>query len=303
MLPQTAVGRYNEIAMSVENTFKRVAVIAHPDVAQASEEAKKVCAFLEEHGVEAVHAFLHDEELREQIKSGSIDLAITLGGDGTVLRAGHLCAPYDVPILAINYGRFGFLIEVGRDQWPETLPKLFNGNFWYEQRMMLRTEQWRRDSKLGEWDVLNEVFVGRGELVRPVHLVTSLDGDYLTTYVADGLIVSSATGSTAYALAAGGPILPPELRNLLLIAVAPHLSIDRAIVVAEGATINIVVRTGHDAVLNVDGRPSVILEDGDSVTVRASDYNVRLLRFQDPAYFYRQLFRFMDQNPSAGIAQ
>ena len=208
-----------------------------------------------------------------------------------------------MPILAINFGRFGFLIEVGREQWRETLPKLFNGNFWYEQRMMLRTEQWRRDSKLGEWDVLNEVFVGRGELVRPVHLVTSLDGDYLTTYVADGLIVASATGSTAYALAAGGPILPPELRNLLLIAVAPHLSVDRAIVVAEGATINIVVRTGHEAVLNVDGRPSVILEDGDRVTVRASDYNVRLLRFQDPAYFYQQLFRFMDQNPSAGIAQ
>ena len=93
MLPQTTLDRYNEIAMSVENTFKRVAVIAHPDVPESSDEAYKVCAFLEENGVEAVHAFLHDEELQEQIKNKDIDLAITLGGDGTVLRAGHLCAP------------------------------------------------------------------------------------------------------------------------------------------------------------------------------------------------------------------
>jgi NAD+ kinase len=153
---------------------------------------------------------------------------------------------------------------------------------------------------LGAWEVLNEIVVSRGQTVRPVHLVANVDGRYLATYVADALIASTATGSTAYALAAGGPILPPELRNILLVAVAPHLSIDRAIVLAEGATIRIVVNTDHQAVLSPDGQASIEMLDGDRVEAYASEHTVGFLRFQDPGYFYRNLTPHMSQNPSTG---
>jgi NAD+ kinase len=166
--------------------------------------------------------------------------------------------------------------------------------------MMLRARLWRQEQLLGSWEVLNEVVVSRGYVVRPVHLTTSVDGRLLTTYVADGVIAATATGSTAYALAAGGPILPPELRNILVVAVAPHLSVDRAIVLAEGSTVSITVHTDHHAVLSPDGQPSIEMLDGDRVDVYASEHSVQFLRFQDPGYFYRNLTVHMSQNPTTG---
>jgi NAD+ kinase len=269
-------------------------------VAEALEEAAKIAAFLEERGIAADYGLLYDEALRHKVKSGEFDLMISLGGDGTMLRAGHLCGPSSLPILGINLGHFGFLTEVRKDQWQEVLPRLIEGAYWLERRMMLCAEQWRGDQHLGTWEVLNEVVVSRGQLVRPVHLIANVDGRFLATYVADALIASTATGSTAYSLAAGGPILPPELRNILLVAVAPHLSIDRAIVLAEGSTVSISVHTDHQAVLSVDGQASIDLSDGDRVDARASDHTVKFVRFQDPGYFYRNLTPHMNQNPSTG---
>jgi NAD+ kinase len=283
-----------------ETAFQRIAVVAHPQVVEARQEATQIAAFLQEHGVAAAHGLLYDEPLRGRIKAGEFDLLIALGGDGTMLRAGHLCAPRSIPILGINLGRFGFLLEVQQEQWRVTLERLLRGDFWLEKRMMLRTTQWRGGECLGTWDVLNEIVVCRGHIVRPVHLEASLDGRYLSTYVADALIAATATGSTAYALAAGGPILPPELRNILIVPVAPHLSIDRAIVIAEGSTVSITVHTDHQAVLSPDGQAPVGMEDGDRVDAHASEHTVHFVRFQDPGYFYRNLTPHMNRNPSTG---
>jgi NAD+ kinase len=142
--------------------------------------------------------------------------------------------------------------------------------------------------------------IGRGQIVRPVQLVTKVDDRYLTTYVADALIAATPTGSTAYALAVGGPILPPELRNILLVPVAPHLSVDRAIVLSEGSSVSVTVHMDHQAVLSVDGQMPVELVDEDRVDIRASDHTVQFVRFQDPGYFYRNLTPHMNQNPSIG---
>src|SRR3970040_1969290 len=131
-------------------------------------------------------------------------------------------------------------------------------------------------------EALNDPLVVRGRLARPVHLAANLDGKPLTTYVADGLIIATATGSTAYALAAGGPVLPPTLRNLVLVPVAAHLSMDRAIVLAEGANIRVELQRGEDAVLSVDGQQPVDVQLGDWVDLRASDFSLRFLRFQGP---------------------
>jgi NAD+ kinase len=281
-------------------TIKRIAVAAHPQLPQAMDEANQIAQFLKGLGIEAQAGLLYAEDLRRRVQASEFDLLIAIGGDGTMLRAGHLCGPSGIPILGVNLGHFGFLMEIHKREWPELLPRLLSGAYWLEQRMMLCTELWRGDKKLGQWEVLNEVVVTRGNLVRPVQLIASVDGQFLTTYVADALIASTATGSTAYALAAGGPILPPELRNILLVAVAPHLSLDRAVVLPEGATVSIQVHTDHQAVLSVDGQPPVEIFNEDRVDAFASDHTVQFVRFQDPGYFYRNLTQHMDQNPSIG---
>jgi NAD+ kinase len=279
--------------------FEHVAVLAHTGNQAAEAETPAVLSFFTQRGVQATRGDLNDAAIRERVRAGDFDLVVTLGGDGTVLRAGHLCAAHDVPLLAINMGRFGFLIEVEADRWQELLPNLFTENYWYEQRMLISVELQRGNQVLGSWEALNEAMVGRGQVVRPVHLSAMLDGHQLTTYVADGLIIATPTGSTAYALAAGGPILPPDLRNLLLVPVAPHLSVDRAIVLAEGAVIRVQVELGEEAVLSIDGQQSIPLEVGDVVQVHASEHSVRFLRFQERGYFYQRLLSIMDNNPSA----
>jgi NAD+ kinase len=280
--------------------FDRIAIATHPQVPAASEVAQQINAFLLERGCITATGFLYDEELRQRVMGGEFELLIAVGGDGTMLRAGHLCGPANVPILGINMGRFGFLIDVQLDQWRTILPRLQTDEYWLEKRMMLCAEQWREDTRLRAWDVLNEVVVARGQILRPVRLNAYLDGRFLTTYVADALIAATATGSTAYALAAGGPILPPELRNILLVPVAPHLSVERAIVLAEGSTVSITVNTDHQAVFSIDGQPPVTMLDGDRVEVRASEHTVKFVRFQDPGYFYRNLTPHMNRNPSTG---
>jgi NAD+ kinase len=282
------------------NSEKRIAVLAHPLVENSFKQAAEVSQFLNGRGTPSVHGYLSDDDLRRRVEQGDFSLVVTLGGDGTVLRAGHLCAPVQVPILPVNMGSFGFLIEVSLNNWQQSLDRLLAGDYWIEERMMLRTKVWRGEERLACWDVLNEITIARGENLRPVHLSASLDGEAMTVYVADALIVATPTGSTAYALAAGGPILPPTLRNILLLPVAPHLSIDRAIVLAKGSTVTVEILSDHGTVISPDGQASTALQQGDKVEVIASEYVTRLVRFQEGGYFYKNLVSLMDQNPSVG---
>src|SRR4030066_2125956 len=280
--------------------INRIAIVGHQKLPDVETEAEVIAAFLKEKGIETQHGYLYDEAIYRRVKQGEFDLLVALGGDGTMLRAGHLGGPSDVPVLGINLGRFGFLTEIARDQWKEYLTRLIAGDYWLEKRMMLWAEQWRADSLLGKWDVLNEVVVSRGQIIRPVHITAHVDGRYLTTFVADALIAATPTGSTAYALAAGGPILSPDLRNILLVPVAPHLSLDRAIVLSEGATVGITIDVDHQAVFSIDGQVPIGLTNDDRVYVYASPHVVKFIRFQDPGYFYRNLTPHMSQHPSAG---
>jgi NAD+ kinase len=278
---------------------QRIAVASHPQMDIAGELAERISTFLSERDLHAAHASLSDETLRGQVQEGQFDLLVAVGGDGTMLRAGHLCAPPRVPILGINVGRLGFLTEVERQGWRGALERVLKGDYWLEERMMLRAEHYHEEVLQGAWDVLNEAYVGRGELVRPVRLTTEIDGHYLTTYIADALIIATPTGSTAYALAAGGPILPPENRNILIVPVAPHLSVDRAVVLHEGSWVRVVVQTDHQATLSIDGQVPVPLHDQDRVEARASEHSVHFLRLQEPDYFYRNLTSHMNRNPAA----
>jgi NAD+ kinase len=282
-------------------SFNCIAVVYPPQMPETAAEGKHVAQALREMGVShVVSRHISNEELRSEVQNGAFDLLIALGGDGTMLRAVHLSAPQGLPVLGINFGHFGFLIEVQRETWRQCLPDLLNGRYWVEERMMLTTEHWRADQRLGSWQTLNEAVVARGQIVRPILVDAQVDGCKLARYVADGLLVATATGSTAYALAVGGPIMPPELRNMLIVPIAPHLSVDRAVILPEGARVNLNVQSSHQAVLSVDGHPPVHLENGDEVRVAASDHTARFIRFEDRGYFYRTLTRYMQQNPSTG---
>lgn len=275
--------------------------MANTNIPEALDVAQEVGEKIQQLGVSAEVGSLYDEALREAVRSKSFDLLIALGGDGTMLRAGHLCAPLDIPLLGINVGHFGFLVELKREDWHTVLPRLVAGDFRYEERMMLFARCIRDGRQGAQLDVINDVVVARGQYVRPIEVEAILNGAHIARYIADGLIAATATGSTAYALAAGGPILPPEIRNILLMPIAPHLSVDRAVVLSEGSSVCIRVQTQHEAVVSVDGQKPVQLASGDCVQVTAHEKSLHMVRFQDPYYFYRNLTAYMEHNPLISI--
>jgi NAD+ kinase len=242
---------------------------------------------VEDQGLAAWVGSTWDEEA-VRAEAPNLDLLVTLGGDGSILRAARMGCEHGVPVLGVNMGRLGFLSELEPNEWLTALPRLLAGDYWVEERMMLYAEYHRGETCRG-YEALNDVVVSRGSLARLVRLETYIDGSFLSTYAADGLIVATPTGSTAYAFAVGGPILPPELKNILLIPIAPHLSMDRAIVLSQGAVVKILIRTDHQAMLTVDGQFEYELQDGDWVRVQASPHASRFVRLQDKTYFYRTL--------------
>ncbi|MEW5941201.1 MAG: NAD(+)/NADH kinase [Chloroflexota bacterium] len=274
---------------------RRPIVAVHPKMPEAIKEVAAIVDFFKERGMDAPSGSLYNEELRRRVKAGEFDLLVALGGDGTMLRAAHLCAPSGVPILGINLGRLGFLIQVEHKDYKRMLVHLLKGETWIENRMMLRVEHWRAGESRNVSHALNEAAVSRGQYLRPVRLSVNVDGRLLTTYVADGLLAATPTGSTAYALAAGGPILPPELRNILIVPIAAHLSVDRAVVLSEGASVSILIQN-ENVILSVDGQEPIGLAENDHVEVRAAEYAAQFVRFGDPGYFYRNLTAHMHQN-------
>ena len=270
--------------------FQRVGVLYHPKLAESRVMAAEMLEFIESLGASAwVNSSWSEEAIAERLPN--LELLITLGGDGSLLRAARLAARCRVPILGINMGRLGFLVEIQPAEWRDRIRQALLGEYWIEERMMLHAEHLQQGEVVNVCEALNEVVISRGQLARVVRLHTYIDGSFLTTYTADGLIIATATGSTAYALAAGGPILPPELKNFLLIPLAPHLSLERAMVLSKGVTVRVQISTDHTAVLTVDGQFELEVADGDELAMSASPSVGRFVRLQDKNYFYQTLMK------------
>jgi NAD+ kinase len=267
--------------------IKAVGLLQHPKLLESQELCQKIAQRLQSWGFGVHIASAWDTEDGQWI--AQVGLLITLGGDGTILRAARMAFRSGTPILGINLGRLGFLSELAPTDWETKLASVLEGHYWLESRMMLSAEYRRGTERVESYDALNDIVVSRGSVARSVRLATYIDQQYFTTYKADGVIVATPTGSTAYALAAGGPIVPPQLRNLLLIPVAAHLSLDRAIVLPETATVEIQVSTDNRAILTIDGQFEVALQDGDTVAVSAGAGASHFVRTQDKTYFYRSL--------------
>lgn len=276
-------------------SFERIGILHHPKKPESLELASAMERYLHDKGRDRIWRNSAWDSQAIKAKLPEVDLLITLGGDGTMLRAARLGAAHGVPMLGVKMGRLGFLAEIFPHDWRGPLDKLLNGESWIEERLMIRVRVLKHEPNNGgrttrcEYDALNDVVLSRGSLARIVQVSANLDGGYLTTYTCDGLIVSTATGSTAYALAAGGPILPPELRNILVIPVAPHMSMDRAVVLSEGSEVRLRAFSDHTSMLTVDGQFEVEVDDNDEIVVVGSPHLARFVRMRSRSYFYQTL--------------
>ncbi len=277
--------------------IKVIGVLAHPSRPDTHPVARDIAGLLGNRGV-ANWVYTDWDETCVGADVARADIVMAIGGDGAMLRAGRVCAEHGVPVLGVNMGWLGFLTEIQQPEDCEAgLDKLLSGDYWIEKRMMLQATllEDRRHIQ-GCYRALNDVVISGSLFGRMVQIATYIDKHWATTYNADALILSTPTGSTAYALATGGPILPPELRNILMLPMAPHLSMERPIVLARGAVVDIepTPENRHPVVLTVDGKVEAELSANQHVRVTSAEPVSRFARLRERTYFYRSLLDRME---------
>ena len=217
------------------------------------------------------------------------DLAIVLGGDGTMLNAARRLARYCVPLVGVNQGRLGFMTDIGRNDLLSCMDDLLDGRFTPEGRMLLDAEVIRDGREVANSVALNDVVVDKGAIGRMIEFELFIDGEFIYNVRSDGLIVSTPTGSTAYSLSAGGPILHPTLTGISLVPLCPHALTNRPIIVNDNACIELLVTHADDPRVHFDGQVTLDLAVGDCVRLRRSDYTIRFLH--PPGYSYFAMLR------------
>lgn len=224
------------------------------------------------------HACEADGEL-----TTGLDVAVSLGGDGTMLRTVDLVADDGVPVIGVNLGTLGYLTEIDPANALVALKRFLAGSYAISERMRLAV-QVQTGASTATWPALNEAVLGKTPTGQIANVEVAIDGEVFTTYHADGVIVATPTGSTAYAWSAGGPIISPDHSAMLITPVAPHMLFDRSLVLPPQACVRLEVVSDRDAALSIDGRPAGILEAGDSITCTAATMPARIVRF-DPQSF------------------
>lgn len=222
---------------------------------------------------------------RSQIPS-LVDMVVVLGGDGTMLNVARLVCERGIPILGVNLGGLGFITEVQMSELYEEMDKVFSGECLCEERMMLTALIHRHGEKIAEYTVLNDVVINKGALARIIDLETFINKAYVTTFKADGLIVSTPTGSTAYSLSAGGPVLYPTLDSIVLTPICPHNLTNRPIVLPDDVLIEVILKSmSEDVFLTLDGQVGFSLRKDDVVEVKRSPFKTKLLIPVERDYF------------------
>jgi len=266
-----------------------IGVFARPDLQQAGPALRKLVAWLRKRRVKVLleartaalasnPAHVATAEAREV--AARADALVVLGGDGTLLRVSHLLARRSVPVLGVNFGSLGFLTEIALPELYPALTSVLDGKYQYDERRMLHAIVKREGEPDASGDVLNDVVITKATLSRIIELDVFVDGLFVSAFRADGLIVSSPTGSTAYNLAAGGPILHPSLPAIAITPICPHMLTNRPLVVGDKATIEVRLRPARDVELHAtfDGQLGFALSGRDSVTVTRSPRSLRLVR-------------------------
>jgi len=267
---------------------ERVGILYQPKTLAAGELAQDLARAVGDLGVSVWVCSSWEESRATELAEGT-ELIVCLGGDGTILRAARIASPRSIPVLAVNLGRIGFMAEVPAKDALAAVPDFVKGEGWIEERSMLQAEVISRESP--PYHALNDAVVARGERCRLIRVTATVNGEPLTTYKCDALVVSTATGSTGYSMAAGGPILHPLSSEMVLQPVAPHLSLRSGLVLTSESVVELEIGTTHQATLSIDGQVEVPLSDGDIVRVKTSHNTTSLLRGQGPTSFYGTLMQ------------
>lgn len=268
--------------------MKNIGIFYHPLVEATKSKAKQLQDFLASRGITAwLCSAWESEAARSQLDD--TDLVLSVGGDGTILRSAQAVVPRMIPIIGINLGKLGFMTELSVDEASDKLPTLLSGEGWIDERAMLQAELSAGGQKTSTYHALNDVVVARGAIARLVRVAASLNGKHITDYKADGVIVATATGSTGYSLAAGGPILYPQSKDFLLVPIMPHLSSDYALVLPAETSVQLGVTATQPATLSIDGYINMSLPDEAVITVKQSPHRTRFLRVHPKDTFYRSL--------------
>ncbi len=267
-------------------TIRRVGIVVKPRLPGVEERISKLAAWLRERGVEAVD----DQQVARARLPHEVDLVIALGGDGTLLAmAGRIGqAGRDIPILGVNFGSLGFLTEIRIDELYPSLETVLNGTAQYDERLMLHAEAVRVGQPPDRRIVLNDVVFTKTALSRMIELSVSVSGSLVTRVKADGLIIASPTGSTAYNLAAGGPIVHPVVDALVLTPIAPHTLTNRPVIIPASALVEVrplVEFEGDDVFVTYDGQTGYELRQGDVVQVQRAKQSLRLVKAPGRSYF------------------
>jgi NAD+ kinase len=273
--------------------FKRVGIVAKPHRPEAREVVDHLISWLKakerEIVLETDTAALVGAQATGVPKSEvahMADLVVVLGGDGTLLSVARLVESEEIPILGVNLGGLGFLTAVTLDELYPVLGAVLEGKYRGSRRMLLQVRIERQGEPLGEYVVLNDVVITKGVLARIVELEISIEQEFVTAYRADGLIVSTPTGSTAYCLSAGGPILFPTMRALILVPICPHALTNRPLVVPEEVTVRVALGSqGEDVYLTLDGQVGFPLRYRDLVEIRRADREITLIVSPKKSYY------------------
>jgi len=270
--------------------MKKIGVIAKPKP-EAEVILRGLIPWLRERGVEVIL----DQETGALIGEGGVgkekviavtDLLIVLGGDGTLLSVARLVGTREVPIMGVNLGALGFLTEVALDELYATLTSALSGDLKVSRRLTLQAAVRREGKRVSEYTVLNDAVINKAALARIISLETYIEGDYVATFRCDGLIISTPTGSTAYSLSAGGPIVHPSLQAIVLTPICPHMLANRPLVIPDDVTVEVILASEkEDVYLTLDGQEGFPLHHRDIVEVKRAKRVIALVRSPKRNYF------------------
>ena len=271
---------------SQEQVDKTAAIISRPDRPEVAKILPGLLTWLAEHGYKivvdlATSQYISGQKVvpRSEMASQLLDLVVVLGGDGTLLSAARVTATIDVPLLGVNLGSLGFLTEVPLQSLYSMLEAIGRGHAEVEHRSLMQVDLLREDEVRGRYLVFNDAVVNKTALARLNTYDLHIDKAFVSSYRADGMIVATPTGSTAYSLSAGGPVLMPSVKAFVITPVAPHSLTHRPLVVPDSVEIEIMLRSEEEvAYLSLDGQPGLDLRDGDRVHCRRSEHQVNLFR-------------------------
>lgn len=281
----------------MKSLFHTIALIGKYKSPEISESLVTLAAFLRSHNLEVlieegtatVMEPHHYTVASHEAIGQRADLAVILGGDGTLLNAAHSLAKFDVPLVGVNQGRLGFMTDIARESMIDSMTALLAGKFSREQRFLLDAEVLRHGEKACHALTLNDVVINKGEAGRLIELEVKVDNELIHILRADGLIISTPTGSTAYALSANGPILHPSVAGIAIVPLCPHALSNRPITVSDHSAISVMLLPPHEARIHFDGQTRFDAHGGDIVRIQRSPYAITLLH--PPGYSYFAMLR------------